>query len=43
MATPRSTERRDLTSDAAIRRRLVLLASAFAILAFLHFVDHGAS
>lgn len=32
---------RDRTHDAAMRRRLIILASVVAILAFLHFVDHA--
>lgn len=35
------TEHGDLTGDGSLRQRLILLASAFAVLAFLHFVDHA--
>lgn len=41
MATTRPAESRDQTSDGAMRRRLLIVASVMAILALLHFVDHA--
>lgn len=41
MAMPLRADRPDQTRDGSLRRRLIFLASAFAVLALLHFVDHA--
>ena len=41
MDTSLLTEGRDQTHYGSLRRRLIFLACVFAVLAFLHFVDHA--
>lgn len=40
MTIPPRTERADPTREGSLRRRLIVLASAGAVLSLLHFVDH---